>query len=64
MEFPWEFFEELGDMVYVSDVETNTLVYMNAYLRNALGYHSHEEYVGKKCYCVLQGNDSDRKSVV
>ena len=58
MEFPWEFFEELGDMVYVSDVETNTLVYMNAYLRNALGYHSHEEYVGKKCYCVLQGNDS------
>ena len=58
MDFPWEFFEELGEMVYVSDVETNTLVYMNAYLRNALGYQSHEEYVGKKCYHVLQGNDS------
>lgn len=59
MELPWEFFEDLGDMVYVSDVETNTLVYMNAYLRNALGYRSHEEYVGKKCYRVLQGNVSE-----
>lgn len=58
MAFPWEFFEELGEMVYVSDLETDTLVYMNASLRNALGVQSHEEYVGKKCYNVLQGNDS------
>lgn len=58
MVFPWEFFEELGEMVYVSELENDSLVYMNAYLRNALGYHSHEEYVGKKCYEVLQGNDS------
>lgn len=58
MAFPWEFFEELGEMVYVSEVDTNSLVYMNAYLRDALGYHSHGEYVGKKCYDVLQGNDS------
>lgn len=58
MAFPWEFFEELGEMVYVSDLETDTLVYMNASLRNALGVQSHEEYVGKKCYDVLQGNDS------
>lgn len=58
MAFPWEFFEELGEMVYVSDLETDTLVYMNTSLRNALGVQSHEEYVGKKCYDVLQGNDS------
>ena len=58
MAFPWEFFEELGEMVYVSDLETDTLVYMNASLRNALGFQSHEEYVGKKCYDVLQGNNS------
>lgn len=37
MAFPWEFFEELGEMVYVSDLETDTLVYMNTSLRNALG---------------------------
>lgn len=58
MAFPWEFLEELGETVYVSDLETDTLVYMNAYLRNALGYHSPEEYVGKKCYEVLQGEET------
>lgn len=58
MFFPWEFFEELGEMVYVSELENNTLVYMNAYLRNSLGYQSPEEYVGKKCYEVLQGYHS------
>lgn len=57
MAFPWEFLEELGETVYVSDLETDTLVYMNAYLRNALGYHAPEEYVGKKCYEVLQGEE-------
>lgn len=57
MDHLWEFFEELGEMVYVSDLETNTLVYMNAYLRKGLGYDSPEEYVGKKCYKVLQGKD-------
>lgn len=55
MKFIWEFFEELDEMVYVSDIQTNSLVYMNAYLRNSLGYHSHATYVGKKCYEVLQG---------
>lgn len=58
MAFPWEFFEELGEMVYVSDLETDMLVYMNANLRNVLGYQSREEYAGKKCYNVLQGYDS------
>ncbi|MDR3767143.1 MAG: EAL domain-containing protein [Butyricicoccus sp.] len=54
MEF-WEFFEKLDEMVYVTDVETNRLVYMNAHLRKALGFQSHEEYQGKMCYEVLQG---------
>lgn len=56
--FIWEFFEELDEVVYVSDIETNELVYMNAHLRNSLGYCSHEEYIGKKCYEVLQGCSS------
>lgn len=58
MKFIWEFFEELDEMVYVSDIQTNSLVYMNAYLRNSLGYHSHAAYVGKKCYEVLQGTQT------
>ena len=54
----WEFFEELGELVYVSEVQTNALVYMNANLRNALGYESHLAYCGKKCHAVLQGSDT------
>lgn len=51
----WEFFENLDEMVYVSDIETHELVYMNQHLRDSLGYGT--EYKGKKCYDVLQGAD-------
>ena len=37
MENVWELFEELDEMVYVSDPETHELVYMNRHLREALG---------------------------
>ena len=53
----WEFFEKLDEMVYVSDIETYELMYMNQYLRNALGYKDHEEYRGEKCYKILQSMD-------
>ena len=33
----WEFFEKLDEMVYVTDIETNELVYMNQKLRNSMG---------------------------
>ncbi len=52
-----EFFEQLDEMVYAADMETHELVYMNRHLRESLGYQTHEEYVGKKCYEVLQGSD-------
>lgn len=58
MDFQWEFFENLNEIVYVTDIETENLIYMNARLRKMLGYHN-DEYVGKKCYEVLQ----DRSSV-
>ncbi len=58
MERIWELFEKLDEMVYVSDVETYELVYMNQHLREALGYRTHEDYAGKRCYEVLQ----DRKA--
>lgn len=53
----WEFFENLDEMVYVSDIETNELVYMNRHLRESLGYATHEKYKGMMCYEVLQGSD-------
>lgn len=56
MENIWEFFEELDEMVYVSDVETHELIYMNRHLRDALGYDSQTNYIGKMCYEVLQGS--------
>ncbi len=58
MKYLWEFFEDLDEIVYVSDIETNDLIYMNAHLRKALGCHSKIDYIGKKCYEVLQGRDT------
>lgn len=50
-----KFFEELDEMVYVSDIKTYELVYMNKKLRESLDFHKQEDYLGKKCYEVLQG---------
>lgn len=33
MEYLLNFFEDLDEMVYISDMETNELVYMNRHLR-------------------------------
>lgn len=57
MEFLLDFFEKLDEMVYVSDPESYEILYMNQHLRESLGYHTNEEYAGKKCYEVLQGAD-------
>ena len=58
MKHVWEFFENMDEMVYASDVDTNALVYMNRHLRQALGYQDHDSYQGKMCYKVLQGSES------
>ena len=50
-----DFFEEMDEMVYISDVEDYTIVYMNKLLRQSLGYRSPEEYRGRHCHEVLQG---------
>ena len=51
----WEFFENIDEMVYVSDADTYELVYMNRHLREALGCTAPSDYVGKKCHQLLQG---------
>lgn len=39
----------------MSDPVTYEIVYMNKLLRESLGYEEEKEYVGRKCYEVLQG---------
>ena len=47
----------IRDRVYVSDIQNHELVYMNRRLRASLGYADHSDYVGQKCYKVLQGRE-------
>ena len=57
MEFEWEFFENLDELVYVADMDTYELVYMNAKTRESLGCPDHGTYCGTPCYRLLQGFD-------
>lgn len=52
----WEFFENLDEYVYVADIETHELVYMNQKALKAYGFRNNEEIAGLKCYEILQGN--------
>ena len=56
MEKIWNFFENLDELVYVSDVDTYELVYMNRKTRENFGFQTREEIKGKKCYEVMQHN--------
>lgn len=51
----WEFFENLHEPVYVTDIDSYELVYMNKWAMEWYGLKSAEDYAGKKCYKVLQG---------
>lgn len=51
----WEFFENMGEYVYVTDVDSYELLYMNQKTLETFGFHSQDEIVGKKCYEVLHG---------
>ena len=44
----WEFFENLDEYVYVTDVKTNELIYMNRKTMETYGYHSLEQIKEKK----------------
>ena len=54
----WEFFENLGEYVYVADAETHELIYMNKKTLKSYGFQSLEEIIGLKCYEILQGRNS------
>lgn len=54
MEKFWEHYENLDEYVYVSDMDSYELVYMNRKAREAFHVPSIETVMGKKCYEVLQ----------
>lgn len=48
-------FDNIPEAVYVSDIETYEIIYINKYLLNSLNIKT---YNGEPCYKVLQGLDS------
>lgn len=50
----WEFFDTMEEIVYVSDINSHELIYMNQKALRTYGFHSLEEITHKKCYEVLQ----------
>ena len=54
----FELFENLQEIVYISDADDRSLIYMNKYALNIYGFSSNDEIIGKKCYEVFQGADT------
>jgi diguanylate cyclase (GGDEF)-like protein len=52
----WEFFENMNEVVYVSDMDSYELVYMNRIAREQYQISSLEDLKSRKCYELLQGN--------
>lgn len=50
----WEFFDTLSKYVYVADMDTHDLVYMNQMALKAFGVSSPEEVRKHKCHALLQ----------
>lgn len=51
-----KFFEKLGEIVYISDIETKELVYINEIGRKTFGIYSEADYKNRKCYEVRDCN--------
>lgn len=52
----WEFYEKLNELVYVADMDSHELIYLNRKAREMYGIRSMDEVKGKKCYEVLSKN--------
>ncbi len=51
-------FYHLNELVYMTDMDTNELIYLNKIGLEKYGFKSLEELKGLKCYHVLQNNSS------
>ncbi len=49
--------DNAASVVYVSDLETYDLLYLNELGRQTINVKSEADYIGKKCYKLLQGKD-------
>ena len=52
----WEFFENMNELVYVSDMDSYELLYMNKKAREMYNFASVEELAGRKCHELIQGS--------
>lgn len=57
----WEFFENMDECMYVADIDTHELIYMNKKALNIYGFKSVDEVAGKKCYEILQNSSGPCK---
>lgn len=51
----WNFYENMNELVYVADMDTHEVVYMNKKTRYAHNITTPEELSGQLCYKLLQG---------
>ena len=49
----WEFFENMNEYVYVSDVDSYEVIYLNKKAREIFGISSQSDWRGKKCFELL-----------
>lgn len=61
MEEIMNFFEDLNEVVYITDMDTYEIVYMNKKIREEYGGYPVEHFAGKKCYEVFQRNSTPCK---
>lgn len=54
----WEFFENMNELVYVVDMDTYEVIYMNRKALSVCGLTSLEQIRERKCYEVLQNNSA------
>ncbi len=52
----WRFFDTMNEYVYICDLQTDELIYMNEKTLKTYGLKSLEEMQGKKCYEILHNN--------
>jgi diguanylate cyclase (GGDEF)-like protein len=52
----WEIYENMNEIAYVSDIETNDIVYANRKMRQLFGITSVDEFKGKKCHEIFQNS--------
>ncbi len=54
----WDIYENMQEIVYVTDMDRDEVVYINRYGREALQIDSLESVIGQPCYRVLQKSSS------